>query len=329
VAPNLEFRERTEELERASLSSWATLAVETKGRDRHEDPDPFRTVFQNDRDRILGSAEWRGLAYKTAVLPLHPGRTRLQEAVEVAQVARTLARALRLNEDLAEAVSLGQALGATPFAEAGEEALQTVTERVYRCEEQALRVVERLAGQGAGLNLTWETRDGILHRDWDGKPASTLEGEVARFARRIVGVSLDAQDALREGLLPVGRSEPGPLTELGEAHPERIDRMITDVARESLDRPTLGMSTQVAELTEHLSQAAREALAARPRALADRARAVHCVASVAVFLLEGGAPAGQTAHHPGPIEVIDEVAAATDAELIATYRSMFEPEGLG
>jgi dGTPase len=324
VTPPLEFRERTEELERASLSSWATLAVETKGRDRHEDADPLRTVYQVDRDRILGCDAWRGLAHKTAALPTEAGRTRMDEALMVAQVARTLARALRLNEDLAEAVALGQALGATPFADAGVEALQVATERIYRSEEQALRVVERLADRGTGLNLTWETRDGILHRDWGGKPAATLEGEAARFARRIVAVALHVEDALHHGVL--GATGEPEAMDLGKDYDARVARLLTDVARGSVDRPELTMSAQTSARAELLSRAAQDGLAGRAAAIAEHARAVHCVASVAVFRLEGGALAGASPASTEPVAVTDEIAAATDAELIATYRAMFEPE---
>jgi dGTPase len=326
VTPPLEYRERTEELERASLSSWATLAAETKGRDRYEDADPMRTAFQIDRDRILGCEAWRGLAHKAAVLPIERARTRMHEAIEVAQVARTLARSLRLNEDLTEAVALGQALGATPFAAAGEEAIEATTDRMYRPEEQALRVVERLAGAGGGLNLTWETRDGILHRDWDGEQAATLEGEVVRFARRIVAVNLDLEDALRHGLM--GRMAAGSyMAKLGDDHAARLARLLTDVARESIDRPELALSSQVAEAVDVLHAEARTELRLRPLALAEHARAVHCVASVMVFRLQGGAVAGQHAAAADPVTVTDEVAGTTDAELIATYRTMFEPSG--
>jgi dGTPase len=328
VASPLEFRERTEERERATLSSWATLAAETKGRDQHEDADPLRTVFQIDRDRILACAAWRSLAHKTAVLPAEAGRSRMHEAIAVAQVSRTLARALQLNEDLAEAVALGQALGATPFAAAGVEALQVATDRVYRAEEQALRVVERLAEDGEGLNLTWETRDGILHREWDGTPAATLEGEVARFARRIVGVALDVEDAERHGLVRAATAG-GDGAELGQGYDERVARMLTDVVRESVDRPELSMSAHVAERSGAMAGAARAGLAGRAAAITEHARAVHCVASVTVFRLEGGAAPG-TASISGSsteaVAVIDEVAAATDAELITAYRAMFEPQ---
>jgi dGTPase len=326
VTPPLEFRERTEELERASLSSWATLAVETKGRDRYEDADAVRTAFQIDRDRILGCAAWRALAHKTAVLPVEQARTRMQEANEVRQVARTLARALRLNEDLAEAVALGQALGATPFAAAGREALEVTTERVYRPEEQALRVVERLEGAGDGLNLTWETRDGILHRAWDGEQAATLEGEVVRYARRIVAVCLDLEDALRHGVL--SRMSAGAyMTRLGDGYAERVARLLADVARESIDRPQLALSGQIAEAVDALHAEFRTVLRSRPVALAEHARAVHCVASVVVFRLQGGAVAGQHAAAADPVSVTDEIAGTTDAGLIATYRAMFEPTG--
>lgn len=319
VASPQDFRERTEELERASLSSWATLALETKGRDRYEADDPLCTVFQSDRDRITGCLPWRRLAGKSAVLPARAGRSRLDEALDVVRVARTLARALRLNEDLAEAVALGQPLGSTPYGPAGEEAVELATGQPYRREEQALRTVEQLCAGGAGLNLTWETRDGILHQRWEGPSASTLEGEVARFARRIVEVSSTIGDARTAGL-------PAEVPQaLAGGHRQRLQRMCADVATSSRERPMLSMSPPLADA----QQAVHDALAPRVRATADtaaaHARAVHCVASVAVFALEGGAAPGREPVDTSQEAVVDAVAGATDAELIARYRAAFEP----
>src|SRR5689334_15859212 len=157
------IRERTEEIERQIMSDRATLAADSKGRERPESQDVLRTDFQRDRDRIIHSKSFRRLKHKTQVFIAPEGdhfRVRLTHTLEVAQVARTIARALRLNEDLTEAVALGHDLGHTPFGHLGEEALTPFLDRPFRHNEQSLRVVEHLANEGQGLNLTWEVRDG-------------------------------------------------------------------------------------------------------------------------------------------------------------------------
>ena len=195
-------RERTEDLERASLSTWATLAAESKGRDTYEEPDALRTAFQSDRDRILHSAAFRRLKHKSHLL-LGEGhrRTRATHALEVAQVARTLGRGLRLNEDLIEAIALGCDLGNTAFGDAGEEALSMFTSGPFRHEEQSLRVVERLENAGAGLNLTWEVRDGILNHRPDASPPATVEAQAVRVAVAITTATHDVRDACKSGVL--------------------------------------------------------------------------------------------------------------------------------
>src|SRR5438105_7850291 len=197
-------RERIEDVERRTLSERAVLAAETKGRDRDEEPHPLRTAFQRDRDRILHAKAFRRLKHKTQVFLAPEGdhyRVRLTHTLEVAQIARTAARALRLNEDLAEAIALGHDLGHTPFGHLGEEALSPFLNRPFRHNEQSLRVVDHLENDGSGLNLSWEVRDGIVHQPWPTPLPSTLEGQVARFADRIAYVNHDVDDALRAGLL--------------------------------------------------------------------------------------------------------------------------------
>src|SRR2546430_4903850 len=193
-------RERQEQWEREGLAPWAARAADSRGRERPEPPDPIRTAFQRDRDRILHSKAFRRLKHKTQVF-IDPeedhSRTRLTHTLEVAQIARTIARALRLNEDLTEATALAHDLGPPPFGHAGEEALDAVYREYvpdagFRHYEQSLRVVEVLEEQSGqpGLNLTWEVRDGIAHHSKGSKDladtsilrASTLEGKVMRIA---------------------------------------------------------------------------------------------------------------------------------------------------
>jgi dGTPase len=310
------LRERTEERERAHLSSWATLALETKGRDRYETDDPLRTVFQADRERIAGSRAWVALAGKSAVLPRRVGRTQMDEALTVVAVARDLARALRLNEDLTEAIALGQALGMTAHAAAGAEGLWMATGDPYRPEEQALRVVERLSGDGAGLNLTWETRDGILHHRWDGPVPATLEGAAVRLARRAVEVSARIDDAAALGV-GVGDGLPAPAADLVRAGAAaRLDGMLLGAARASVDRPELGFGDVLTAILDATHAACEAALQGTAAWLDAHARAVHVMASLAVVELE---------HGTGVRGVVDALTACTDAELLARYRAALEP----
>src|SRR2546423_9319198 len=162
-------RERIEEIERRSLSERAVLSCETKGRERVEDPHPLRTAFQTDRDRIVNSKAFRRLKHKTQVFIAPEGdhyRVRLTHTLEVSQIAGTVARALRLNEDLTEAIALGHDPGHTPFGHLGEQALTPFLGRPFRHSEESLRVVDHLENDGEGLNLTWEVRDGIVNHPW-------------------------------------------------------------------------------------------------------------------------------------------------------------------
>src|SRR5690242_10981110 len=181
-------RERIEQHERTVLGDRAVLSATTKGRERPEPPDPLRTAFQVDRERILHSKAFRRLKHKTQVFLAPEGdhyRVRLTHTLEVAQIARTAARALRLNEDLTEAIALGHDLGHTPFGHLGEEALSPFLGKPFRHNEQSLRVVEHLENDGEGLNLAWEVRDGIVNHTWSMPMPATREGQVARFADRI------------------------------------------------------------------------------------------------------------------------------------------------
>src|SRR6266702_7736308 len=205
--------EETERIERQVLAPYATLAAESKGREREEIHDDLRTAFQRDRDRIIHCTSFRRLKHKTQVFPQVFGEVagratigdhftvRMTHTLEVQQIARTIARALRLNEDLTEAVSLGHDLGHTPFGHVGEEALSPFLDRPFRHSEQSLRVVDHLERDGRGLNLTWEVRDGIVNHTWSMPLPSTLEAQIARFSDRIAYVNHDVDDALRAGIL--------------------------------------------------------------------------------------------------------------------------------
>ena len=228
------IREMLEQRERDTLSPDAAFSAQAR-RARPEPECDMRTAFQRDRDRILHSKSFRRLKHKTQVFLSPEGdhyRTRLTHTLEVSQIARTIARALQLNEDLTEAISLGHDLGHTPFGHAGERALDGVMEGGFRHYEQSVRVVEKLENDGAGLNLTWEVRDGIL-RHTCGEQAATLEGRIVRLADRVAYINHDIDDAVRAGVL-AETDVPAEIREaLGDRRTTRIDRLVTSIVENS------------------------------------------------------------------------------------------------
>ena len=233
-----DYRRIIEERERQTLSPYAALSAETRGREYPIDPCPVRTAFVRDRDRIIHCKSFRRLKHKTQVFLAPSGdhyRTRLTHTLEVAQIARTIARALRLNEDLTEAVALGHDLGHTPFGHAGERALNQVFENGFRHYEQSVRVVEKIEKGGKGLNLTDEVKNGILCHT-RGEEAYTLEGQIIKIADKIAYINHDIDDAERAGVLA---EEDIPLSlrmQLGMTKSERINNMVIDVIKNSDDK---------------------------------------------------------------------------------------------
>ena len=319
-------RERTEELERASLSTWASLSSDTKGRDRHEDPDPLRTVFQTDRERIVSCAAFRRLA-ETAMVALGEGErptSSLVHTLRVTAVARTIARGLRLNEDLTEAIALGHDLGMPPFGGAGEEALSTFTDSPFRHAEQSVRVVERLAD--GGLNLTWEVRDGILHHDPASPVPGTLEGQVVRMADTVAAVAYTLDDALRGGLVSAADIPLEAQAGLGATLSERLSRMAADVITESADRPDVQMGTRVGTATQVLRGFLDERVHNSRAILAERDRAIHCVRTLAVYYLEAvDQLPGGIDHEPPVARVCDYLSGLSDTMALEEFRRLFVP----
>ena len=231
----MDVRQRTEEIERLTLAPWATFSDASRGRVRPEEQDPIRPVFQRDRDRIIHCKAFRRLKQKTQVFLSPEGdlyRTRLTHTLEVAQIARTIARALRLNEDLTEAISLAHDLGHTPFGHAGESALDKLCPEGFRHYMQSLRVVDKLEKDGRSLNLTWEVRNGIVTHT-KGIWAATPEGRIVRMADQIAYVNHDIEDAVRAGVLDPDILPKDCTAVLGTTKSARITTMINSILRNS------------------------------------------------------------------------------------------------
>ncbi|MGI6003815.1 MAG: deoxyguanosinetriphosphate triphosphohydrolase [Christensenellales bacterium] len=248
------FRKYTEELEERNLSKLAARSAHTKGREHSLEPCAIRTQFQRDRDRIIHCKSFRRLKHKTQMFLTPDGdhfRTRMTHTLEVGQVARTIARALRLNEDLTEAIAMGHDLGHTPFGHSGERALASVSAHGFRHNEQSLRVVEVLENDAKGLNLTYEVRDGIRCHTGKQLPC-TLEGQVVRLADRIAYINHDIDDALRGGLLKFDELPADCIEILGHTHGERIETMIVNCVQASFDKDIISMSEPVAGAMDRL-----------------------------------------------------------------------------
>ena len=252
----LTVRETLEAMERESLSPYATLSENSRGRDREEEQCDIRPVFQRDRDRILHCKSFRRLKNKTQVFLSPQGdhyRTRLSHTLEVSQNARTIAKALRLNESLTEAIALGHDLGHTPFGHCGEGVLNELCEGGFVHSDQSVRIVEVLEKDGAGLNLAWEVRDGIRNHRTSGHPA-TPEGQAVRICDKIAYVGADIDDAIRAHLLT---EEDIPLAirnELGFSVKKRLNTLIHDVISTSYDSPEIKMSKEKEQALYELRQ---------------------------------------------------------------------------
>jgi len=342
-------RIQQENIEREHLSPYAMLSAESAGRDRPEEKCPIRTDFQRDRDRIIHCKAFRRLKHKTQVF-IDPEedhyRTRLTHTLEVSQISRTIARALRLNEDLAEAISLGHDLGHTPFGHSGERALDEVYREYapgacFRHNEQSLRVVELLENDGMGLNLTKEVREGILHHSKGSEDISfagngTLEARAVRIADRIAYINHDIDDAVSAGVIARSDLPADCIEVIGEGHSRRIATMVIDLVENSQGKPDLSMSPDVLAATDKLKDFLFERVygpaAEGPRAEELR-KAEHLVKELFRFymshpdLLEEKRPKGDTIEAWARV-VCDFIAGMTDRYAERKYAENFMPGGL-
>lgn len=328
----MEIRRYTEELEEELLSPYACRSKNTRGRQRPEEPCRVRTDFQRDRDRIIHSKSFRRLKGKTQVFIIPEGdhyRTRLTHTLEVAQIARTAAKALRLNEDLTEAIALGHDLGHTPFGHVGEEALAEVFAGGFRHNEQSLRVVDELEG-GTGLNLTWEVRDGILNHTGPATPA-TLEGQIVKICDRIAYINHDIDDALRGGILTFQELPADCLQVLGRTHRERINTMVTDLITNSWGKPAISLSPPIQEATDALRAFLFAKVYIGSEAKREEAKARHVVQYLFHYLTRH--PRQLPGEHRQKIAAVgveravcDYIAGMTDQFAIAQFSKLFIPK---
>ena len=272
----MNIREEQEKREHLIFSPYASFSDESRGRDRDEEPCPMRTIYQRDRDRIIHCKAFRRLKHKTQVFLAPEGdhyRTRLTHTLEVAQIARSIARALNLNEDLTEAIALGHDLGHTPFGHAGERTLNSLCPMGFAHYRQSIRVVEFLEKDGQGLNLTWEVRDGILNHRTSGNP-STLEGKAVRLSDKIAYINHDIDDAIiRAGILKES-DIPSEYTDvLGNSTKERLNTMISDIIMNSIGKNDLVMSEPVRKAMTELRKFMFESLYLNPTAKSEEAKA--------------------------------------------------------
>ena len=328
------IREIIEQRERETLAPWAALAAESRGRGRAEPERDDRTCYQRDADRILHSRSFRRLMHKTQVFLQPEGdhyRTRMTHTLEVSRIARTIARALRLNEDLTEAAAMGHDLGHTPFGHAGEAALTEVMGVPFRHNEQSLRVVDKLEKNGVGLNLSYEVRRGILCHSGDELP-ETLEGQIVRYADRIAYINHDIDDAMRAGIL---RNEdiPAEIAEvLGSTHSERINTMVSDLVKSSEGRPVIEMTPRVLDAMLALRSFMFERVYRNPVAKGEEVKARRIIQELYKYYIghpeklpEDFQP--QLDLEGLPRVVCDYVAGMTDKYAVYKFEEIFVPSG--
>ena len=328
----MNVRERTEEIERLTLAPWATFSDASRGRQRQEEPDDIRPVFQRDRDRVIHCKAFRRLKQKTQVFLSPEGdlyRTRLTHTLEVTQVARTIARALRLNEDLTEAISLAHDLGHTPFGHAGERALNAIYTGVgFRHYEQSLRVVDRIERDGRGLNLCNETRIGILNHT-TGQPRGTLEADIVRLADRVAYINHDLDDAMRGGIVQP-EDVPAIVRErVGERNSVRINSILTDIIAHSGDG-ALKMSPEMQEAVDVFTDFMYQGVYYNPIAKGEERKVQNILGSIWEYYVnhidELPAVYQSIADDEGPQRAVcDYVSGMTDSYALEVYSELFIP----
>lgn len=326
----MNLREEYELREKELLSDKAVLSINSLGRKRQEQKCEMRTDFQRDRDRIIHSKSFRRLKHKTQVF-LAPEsdhyRTRLTHTLEVAQIARTIARALRLNEDLTEAIALGHDLGHTPFGHAGERAIAEITGG-FTHYEQSVRVCEAIEKNGNGLNLTAEVLDGIRCHT-KGEWAKTLEGRIVRYSDRIAYINHDINDAIRAGIIKGEDLPEKAIKVLGASKSARINSMVASVVKNSTD--DIKMSDEIFEVYELLHDFMFERVYRNPVAKGEETKVYGIIKGLFDYFTEN--PDKMSGEYLGILErdgvkraVTDYIAGMTDHFAVETYKNIYIPK---
>lgn len=317
--------------ERLILSERATLSVNTKGRKNDEPECELRTAFQRDRDRIIHCKAFRRLKHKTQVF-LSPEsdhyRTRLTHTLEVAQIARTISRALRLNEDLTEAIALGHDLGHTPFGHAGERALSELTGGGFTHFEQSVRVCEKLEKNGKGLNLTYEVTDGILHHTC-GEQAETLEARVVRMSDRVAYINHDVDDAIRAGVISTLDLPEEVVNNLGKTKSERINTLVKSIVDNSVE--DIIMDSKTVEYYDMLHKFLFASVYRNPIAKAEESKVFGIVEGLFNYFMNNSEKMSdeyiEIAKNEGQQRAVtDYIAGMTDHYAITTYSNIYIPK---
>lgn len=334
LGKHMTIRENIEQWEQEYLSPYAALSIHSKGRLREEEQCDIRPVFQRDRDRIIHCKAFRRLKDKTQVFLSPEGdhyRTRLTHTLEVSQTARTIAKALRLNEDLVEAVALGHDLGHTPFGHAGERALNRVCPFGFEHAQQSVRTVDLLEKEGRGLNLTYEVRDGILNHQTIGKP-HTLEGKVVRLSDKIAYIHHDMDDAVRAGILSED-DVPREISDvIGHTPNERLDHFIHDIVMQSMDQDDIVMSEPVEAAMKQIRAFMFDRVYKNPLAKSEEGKAEMLVETLYQHYLKHIDDLPEeflnliSVGEPREKVVCDYIGAMTDRYATYVYREIYIPK---
>ncbi len=329
------IREQTEQWEHEYLSPYAAFSDRSRGRDIPEEQCDIRPVYQRDRDRILHCKAFRRLKQKTQVFLAPAGdhyRTRMTHTLEVSQNARTIAKALRLNEDLVEAIALGHDLGHTPFGHSGEKALNEACSFGFEHHLQSIRVVEFLEKKGEGLNLTWEVRDGIRNHQTSGNPA-TLEGQIVRLSDKIAYINHDIDDAIRGKVLRESDIPREYTDVLGNSLRERLNNMIHDIVSNSQGKPKIAMTDEVYKAMQGLRTFMFEHVYRNPAAKTEEEKAQHMLKVLFDHYIRH--PEEMPEEYAGYIRqeeedperiVCDYIAGMTDQYAIAKFEEIYVPK---
>lgn len=330
----MDYRKVVYEIEEKYLSPYACRSLQTKGRDKPISPCLIRTDFQRDRDRIIHSKAFRRLKHKTQVFLAPEGdhyRTRLTHTLEVGQIARTIARALRMNEDLTEAISMGHDLGHTPFGHAGERALDEKMREHggFSHARQSLRVVDVLEGEGSGMNLTYEVRDGIVNHTRSGDP-STLEGRIVCLSDQIAYLNHDVDDAIRGGVIKNSDLPSAVVGTFGDTHGKRINSMISDIIDHSYGKSEIMPGAEAKKAMEEFRGFMFEKVYSSPLAKAEEPK----VETIIFFLFD------HYLKHMDELpdyirrldasehqKVSDYIATMTDNYLVRVFEEIYVPKG--